>query len=354
MSSSRPRILVVDDVDDNVFTLERRLKQFLNPEITSAENGRVALEKLRAQAFDLVLLDIQMPEMDGVAVLDQMKSDMSLRELPVIMVSAIDDFQTVLRCIKLGADDYVQKPFNADLLRARVETALERKRLRDQEGLFVEQLRGEKARVNELLHSILPKAIVNELKTNARPLAKRHEDVAVLFCDIVGFTEYCERNPPEQVVAELETLVASFEQIVETHGLEKIKTIGDAFMATAGLLRYVENPALSAAECGLAMVEAANKHRSGWHVRVGVHQGPVVAGIMGQRSFVFDLWGDTVNVAARVAAEAEPDAVVVTGTMWPFLSRACQGRALGLVDLRGKGKTELVQCIGRSHKQPEL
>jgi adenylate cyclase len=186
MSSSRPRILVVDDVDDNVFTLERRLKQFLNPEITSAENGRVALEKLRAQAFDLVLLDIQMPEMDGVAVLDQMKSDMSLRELPVIMVSAVDDFQTVLRCIKLGADDFVQKPFNADLLRARVETALERKRLRDQEGLFLEQLREEKARVNELLHSILPKAIVNELKTNARPQVKRHEDVAVLFCDIVA------------------------------------------------------------------------------------------------------------------------------------------------------------------------
>src|SRR5215217_4531162 len=133
MAQSRPRILVVDDVEDNVFTLERRLKQFLDPEITSAGNGVVALEKLRAAPFDLVLLDVQMPEMDGVAALEQMKSDMSLREVPVIMVSAVDDFNTVLRCIKLGADDYVQKPFNADLLRARVETALERKRLRDQE-----------------------------------------------------------------------------------------------------------------------------------------------------------------------------------------------------------------------------
>ena len=95
------------------------------------------------------------------------------------------------------------------------------------------------------------------------------------------------------------------------------------------------------------MVDAANKHPAGWHVRVGVHQGPVVAGIMGKRSFVFDLWGDTVNVAARVAAEAEPDAVVVTGAMWPSLSRTCQGRALGLVDLRGKGKTELVRYLGR-------
>jgi adenylate cyclase len=347
MAQSRPRILVVDDVEDNVFTLERRLKQFLDPEITSAGNGAVALEKLRAAPFDLVLLDVQMPEMDGVAALEQMKSDMSLREVPVIMVSAVDDFNTVLRCIKLGADDYVQKPFNADLLRARVETALERKRLRDQEGLLVEQLREEKARVNELLHSLLPKSVVSELKAQGRPQARRHEDVAVLFCDIVGFTEYCDRNPPEQVVRELETLIAKFEEVVEAHGLEKIKTIGDAFMATAGLLQYVENPALSAAECGLAMVDAVSKHSAGWQVRIGLHQGPVVAGIMGKRSFVFDLWGDTVNVAARVAAEAEPHAVLVTGAMWPSLSRACQGRALGLVDLKGKGKTELVRYLGR-------
>jgi adenylate cyclase len=347
MSQSRPRILVVDDVEDNVFTLERRLKQFLEPEITTAGNGREALEKLRAAPFDLVLLDVQMPVMDGVAVLDQMKSDMSLREVPVIMVSAVDDFETVLRCIKLGADDYVQKPFNADLLRARVETALERKRLRDQESLFVEQLRDEKARVNELLHSLLPKSIVSELKAKGRPQARRHEDVAVLFCDIVGFTEYCDRNPPERVVAELETLVTTFEEIVETHELEKIKTIGDAFMAAAGLLRFIENPALSAAECGLAMVDATRSHAAGWRVRVGIHQGPVVAGVMGKHSFVFDLWGDTVNVAARVASEAEPDAVLVTGAMWPSLSRTCQGRALGLVDLKGKQKLELVRYLGR-------
>ena len=95
------------------------------------------------------------------------------------------------------------------------------------------------------------------------------------------------------------------------------------------------------------MVDATHKHSANWRVRVGIHQGPVVAGVMGKRSFVFDLWGDTVNVAARVASEAEPDAVLVTGATWPFLSRACQGRALGLVDLRGKGKTELVRYLGR-------
>ncbi len=347
MAEKRPRILIVDDNDDNVFTLDRRLKQFAEAEIVSAGNGRLALERLQAQPFDLVLLDMQLPEMDGLAALEQMKSDMSLRDIPVFMVSAVDDFDTVLRCIKLGAVDYVQKPFNADLLRARVETALERKRLRDREEIFLEQLKAEKARVNDLLHSLLPKSVVSELKTNAHPQPKRHDDVAVLFCDIVGFTEYCDRNPPERVVADLEALVSAFEAVVESHGLEKIKTVGDAFMATAGLLRYVENPAMAAAECGLAMVEAAMRHAQGWQVRVGVHHGPVVAGVMGKRSFVFDLWGDTVNVAARVAAEAEPGTVLVTGAMWPMLSRTCQGRALGLVELKGKGKIELVRYLGR-------
>jgi class 3 adenylate cyclase len=263
------------------------------------------------------------------------------------MVSAVDDIETVLKCIQLGAEDYVQKPFNPDLLRARVEAALERKRLRNQEAGFLAQLQAEKTRVNDLLHSVLPRSVVSELKASGRLVPRRHDDVAVLFCDLVGFTEYCDRNAPEAVVGKLESLVEAFEAIVERHGLEKIKTIGDAFMATAGLLRYVENPAFAAAECGLAMAEAAKTHDSGWQVRVGIHQGPVVAGVLGKKSFVFDLWGDTVNVAARAAAEAEPGAVVVTGAMWPFLDGACQGRSLGRIDLKGKGKTELVRYLGR-------
>jgi class 3 adenylate cyclase len=347
MAERPPRILIVDDVDDNVYTLQRRLNQFGKSENLAAANGREALEKLRAEPVDLVLLDVQMPEMDGMAVLGQMKADMSLRDIPVIMVSALDDMETVLRCIKLGAEDYVQKPFKAELLRARVEAALERKRLRDHEKEFLAQLQAEKGRVNDLLHSVLPKSVVSELKASGRLRPRRHEDVAVLFCDIVGFTEYCDRNPPETVVANLESLVDHFEAIVERHGLEKIKTIGDAFMATAGLMRYIDNPALAAADCGLAMVDAAKSHEAGWQVRIGIHCGAVVAGVLGKKSFVFDLWGDTVNVAARVAAEAEPGSVVVTAAMWPFLSASGNGRALGAADLKGKGKTDLVRYLGR-------
>jgi adenylate cyclase len=343
MVGTRPKILIVDDVDDNIYTLQRRLKQFTAAEMLSCDNGEAALKLLAEQPADLVLLDVQMPRMNGLEMLGLMKSDMSLRDIPVIMVSAVDDFETVLRCIRLGADDYVQKPFNAELLRARVEAALDRKRLRDQEARFVQQLQVEKSFADQILHSILPRSIVSELRHEERPKPKRFHDVAVLFCDIVGFTEYCDRNSPEQVVGQLESLVSTFEKVVDAHGLEKIKTIGDAFMATAGLLEYVENPALRAACCGLAMVDAA--HDSEWQVRVGVHLGPVVAGVMGGKSFVFDLWGDTVNTAARVAAEAKPDQVLITGATWPFLNSSCQGRACGFVELKGKGLVELVQCV---------
>jgi len=347
MAETAPRILIVDDVDDNVFTLERRLRQFAKAATASAANGRLALERLRAEPFDLVLLDVQMPEMDGMAVLEQLRADMALRHIPVIMVSAVDDFEVVLRCIKLGAEDYVQKPFNAELLRARVEAALDRKRMRDQEAGFLAQIQAEKTRANDLLHSILPRSIAAELKANGRIVPRRHDDVAVLFCDIAGFTEYCDRNPPEGVVAALEGLTHAFEAIADAHGLEKIKTIGDAFMATAGLMRFVDNPALAAAECGLAMTEAARAQGAGWEVRVGIHQGPVVAGVMGRRSFVFDVWGDTVNVAARVTAEAEPGTVAVTGALWPLLAAEGQGRALGAVALKGKGRIDLIRYLGR-------
>jgi adenylate cyclase len=345
MALPRPTILIVDDVDDNVFTLERRLRQFVDAEVRSAENGEAALSALSEKPVDLVLLDVHMPCMDGLEMLERMKADMGLRHIPVIMVSAVDDFDTVLRCIRLGADDYVQKPFNADLLRARVQAALERKRLQDQERRFVEQLQVEKGFSDQLLHSILPRSIVSELRRNDRPAPKRFDDVAVLFCDVVGFTEYCERNAPEKVVGELESLVAAFESLVDSHGLEKIKTIGDAFMATAGLTLFTENPALQAVCCGLAMVEAARRQGRGWPVRVGIHLGPVVAGVMGRTNFAFDLWGDTVNTAARVVAEAGPDEVLVTGPVWLFLRDACQGRARGLVELKGKGPIELVHCV---------
>ena len=132
MSDADAALLIVDDIDDNRFTLTRRLARQGYPNVTSAVDGRQALELLNSKPFDLVLLDIMMPNVNGYEVLAQMKASVSLRHIPVIMISAIDEIDSVIRCIELGAEDYLPKPFNPTLLRARVGACLERKRLHDQ------------------------------------------------------------------------------------------------------------------------------------------------------------------------------------------------------------------------------
>jgi class 3 adenylate cyclase len=344
LSEEGPALLIVDDNEDNRYTLTRRLKREGYSSLTEAENGQQALDRLAEARFDLVLLDIMMPVMNGYEVLERIKSDMTLRDIPVIMISAADELDSAVRCIEQGAEDYLPKPFNPALLKARIGASLEKKRLRDQEASYLKQIQSEKKRADDLLHATLPTAAVHELKTTNQVRPRRFEEVTVLFCDIVGFTSYCDTHAPEEVVAHLQALVSAFEDIIEGHGLEKIKTIGDAVMATAGLLQYVEEPAMASVRCGLDMVSAAPELEPGWDVRVGIHMGPVVAGVIGRTQYMFDLWGDTVNIAARIVDQAEPRTVLASDTAWRHLQGRCKGSSKGLVDLKGKGRLDLIQC----------
>lgn len=339
-------ILIVDDDEMNRYTLARRLRREGYQDLTEAADGIAALALLRSRPFDLVLLDVMMPGMNGYEVLRTLKSDPVLRGIPVIMISALDAVDGAVRCIELGAEDYLPKPFNPVLLRARVGASLDKKRLRDQEAAHLDQIRREQERSERLLHAILPPGAISELKATDRVAPRRYENVAVLFCDIVDFTAYCDRNPPEQVVAELQSLVETFEAIVAHHGLEKIKTIGDALMATAGLLERIEDPLPASIRCGLDLVAAARQAKPGWGVRVGIHHGPVVAGVIGRRQFLFDLWGDTVNTAARITACANANSVFLSAALWQRIQDRCRARSQGLYELKGKGPLELVECEG--------
>ncbi|MCF8468356.1 MAG: response regulator [Sneathiella sp.] len=344
MNPEDARILVVDDNEDNRFTLVRRLKRSGYVQIETAVDGRDALAKLGSAPFDLVLLDIMMPGMDGYEVLEYLKKDMSLRHVPVIMISAADQLESVVKCIELGAEDFLPKPFNATLLRARVSASLEKKGLRDQEQAYRAQIIAEKKRTDDLLHSIIPASAVQELKLTGVVTPRHYDGVAILFCDIVGFTAYCDRNLPETVVAHLQALIEAFEEIVDGFGMEKIKTIGDAFMATSGLLRKVDAPLLTAVRCGLEMSRIARTTEPNWEVRVGIHCGPVVAGIVGKQQFLFDVWGDTVNIAARLVEHGAPGTVAMTATAWQEIQDECHARSLGVIDIKGKGKLDVVEA----------
>ena len=344
MSEDGPVLLVVDDNEDNRYTLTRRLKRRGYDNVVTAAHGRHALDLLAARPFDLVLLDIMMPEMDGYEVLETMKADSKLRDVPVVMISALDEIDSVVRCIELGAEDYLSKPFNPTLLHARVGACLEKKRLRDQEAAYLERLESERKRSDDLLRAILPAGAVQEMKATDGVRPKRFEDVAVLFCNIVDFTEYCDRHPPEQVIAELETLVGRLEEIALKHELEKIKTSGASFLATAGLLHQVADPVLRATRCGLEIAAAA-RTEPGWQVRTGLHVGPVVAGVVSSRQLLYDLWGDTVNTAARISEHADPGHVAMVGATWLQIRDRCRGRTLGPVKIEGKDEVELVECL---------
>jgi class 3 adenylate cyclase len=344
MSEDGPALLVVDDNEDNRYTLTRRLNRQGYENLTTAENGREALDLLAKQSFDLVLLDIMMPVMNGYEVLEHIKSDMALRDIPVIMISAVDEMESIVRCIKAGAEDHLPKPFNAALLKARIGASLEKKRLRDQEASYLKQIEVEKKRADDLLHATLPAAAVHELKATNVVRPRRFEDVAVLFCDVVGFTSYCDKHTPEEVVSHLQALVTEFEEVTAKHGLEKIKTVGDAFMATAGLLQHVEAPAVASVRASFDMVAAARQLEAGWDVRVGIHMGPVVGGVIGRKQYLFDIWGDTVNIASRIVDQADPGAVLVSATLWRNLGDLFRGSSKGMVELKGKGDLELIQC----------
>ena len=338
------RVLVVDDNEINRDMLRRRLEREGHT-VRCAENGRQALEMLRAEACDLVLLDILMPDINGYQVLEAMKGDPELRHVPVIMISALDEIDSVVRCIEIGAEDYLPKPFNPVILRARLGASLEKKRLRDREVVHLRQIEEEKKKSDELLHVILPHDIVEELKANSFVMPRRHDDVAVLFCDIVGFTPYSASRQPEEIVAALQQLFEAYEELAARHDMYKIKTIGDSFMSTAGLLQPVGNPVANAARCGLEMVEVARRLPAGWDVRVGIHVGPVVAGVVGRKQYLYDLWGDTVNTAARVESHGAKAGVSVSATAWERIRGVARGESLGRMPVKGKGEMEIFRVL---------
>ena len=345
MADPSHAILIVDDDEFNRTILSRGLAREGYANVNESDNGRDALAILRQRPFDLVLLDVMMPGMDGYEVLKIMKSDMALRDVPVVMISALDDTESVVRCVELGAEDYLPKPFNPTLLRARIGASLARKGARDQEAAYLQMIETEKKLSEEMLRGVLPPGAIRELRATNEVRPRRYESVAVLFCDIVGFTAYCDSNPPEKAIAELQALVERFEIVVARHGLEKIKTSGDALLATAGLLQEVDDPLGASVRCGLDLVRAAADTAPHWGVRVGIHYGPVIAGVIGRRQFLFDLWGDTVNVAARIMQCAGVNSVCMSTAIWMRIRHRCAARSQGVFDLKGKGRVEIVQCL---------
>jgi len=336
------RVLVVDDNESNRDLLARRLRQD-GHEVMSVASGLVALEVLKGETFDLILLDLLMPGMNGLDVLLRLKADERWYQIPVIVVSGLNETGAVLKCIEAGADDYLPKPCDIVLLRARINACLERKRWRERERAYLAEIREEKAKSDRLLRNILPAAIVERLNDGETIIADRFDAVSILFADIVGFTPVAASMTPARLVDRLDRIFSEFDMLATRLGVEKIKTIGDAYMAAAGLPEPRHDHAEAIAEFALGILEALERLNGDGgpelKVRIGIHIGPVVAGVIGRRKFIYDVWGDTVNVASRLEANGLPDRIQVSPEVREALSHRFSFEERGLVTLKGKGET---------------
>jgi class 3 adenylate cyclase len=336
-SAVSSHILVVDDNASNRDLLSRRLARE-GYRVTAAESGEAALTLTVAEGFDLVLLDLMMPGLSGFEVLCRLKADVRTSHLPVVMISALDELDSAVRCIAAGAEDYLPKPFNPVVLRARIGASLEKKRLLD-------ELRAEKERSEALLLNILPRSVVERMRRGEMVIADRIPEATILFADLVDFTSVSAGLAPEQTVKLLGELFSEFDDLAMRHGLETIKTIGDGYMVTGGILDERPESAIAVAEMALSMLDAVKVASrtidEELQLRIGIHTGgPVIAGVLGTHKIAYDVWGDAVNTAKRMETYGLPGSVHVSAATRKALGNAFRFESRESLHVKGKGPME--------------
>ena len=329
---TKARLLVADDNKVNRLLLTRSL-ELQGHSVASAENGRVALEMLRGEAFDLLLLDIEMPEMDGFQVLEQLLADRALRDLPVIVTSSLEGIANLVRCIELGAEDYLGKPVNPVLLKARIGASLEKKRLRDQQ--------------KELVRRFATPEVAQDLQNSGFALGGHRLNGTVMFSDIRGFTSMVESQPPEETIELLNTYYTLMFDAISGHGGVVNQMVGDGLMAIFGAPLPLADHAGSAVRAALEMIEMLEllnvdrvaAGRPAIRIGIGIATGEMIAGYTGtQHRATYTCIGDAVNLAARLEAHTKEAqrAILIDGATRSALAADVAVEPLGAVPIKGK------------------
>lgn len=334
------RILIVDDQEANVILLQRMLRGAGFVSIASTTHPEEVCELHRENRYDLILLDLVMPGMDGYQVMEGLKQIETDGYLPVLVITAEPEHK--LRALNGGAKDFVTKPFDLAEVLTRVYNMLEVRLLHLETRSLYDQIVAEQEVSEGLLLNVLPRSVADRLKVNVGVIADSFPDVTVLFADIVGFTKLSEGMSPLSLVALLNEVFTLFDGIVETRGLEKIKTIGDAYMAAAGISVPAVDHAARAAHMALDTIAALDRfnleHGCALQARVGIHSGAVVAGVIGKHKFIYDLWGDAVNTASRMESQGIAGRAQISEATRDRLNGEFQLEERGAIDIKGKGE----------------
>ena len=334
--------------DDDVISRKilRRLLEQDGHEVRAAADGREALQLFAAESCDVVLLDVVMPELDGISVLEQLKGTPGCEHVPVIMISAVDETDSVVRCIEIGADDYLSKPFNAVILRARINAGLAKKRLHDLE----------RVRVHDVFTRFLPEHVVDDV------LARTDDDLrlggastvgTVMFTDLRGFTSFSERRPPELVIDALNRYFDETSDAILEHGGTLVAYRGDGFLAVFGAPIEVEDHADRALASAREMLDVRLPRFNTWlrenglgedvRMGIGLNSGPFMSGNVGSlRRLEYTVHGDTVNTASRIEGMTKTvggPILLAESTRHALLRPPTDLQHVGEFDVRGRDST---------------
>jgi class 3 adenylate cyclase len=339
----RGLVLVVDDDEANR-TLLRDPLETHGHEIIEAENGEQALQQVARRQPDVILLDVMMPKMDGFEVCRRLKKDGKTAHIPILMVTALSDRGDRLLGIHAGANDFLNKPLDIQDVSLRVGNAVYTKHLFD-------RLQAEQERSEQLLLNILPRPIAERMKQGEVNLADQHPDATVLVADLVGFTALAAHIGPDQVVYLLNEIFSGFDLLAEKHGLEKIKTVGDAYMVAGGIPLPRPGHAEAVADLALDLMAEIEKFNRAYNtsirLRIGISTGSVIAGVIGRRKFAYDLWGETVNLACRLESFGQAGSILVSDLTYERLKDKYRLDGSQTIEIRGRGKERVHTLLSR-------
>jgi adenylate cyclase len=324
-------ILIIDDDHKN----QKGLKEILSGggnNILLADSIDTALPLLKQKEIGILLINIDNPFFGGIELLQSLKEISSVKNMYKIVLTADSSSGAkMVKGLNEGAVDYITIPFNPNLIQAKIEVF---------KSLFYKD-----QRINQLLNNIFPATVLEDLSANKAFSPRRFENGIVLFTDFVDFSSKAKDIKPIRLLKKLEYYFNQFDVIIERYKLEKIKTIGDAYMALAGVTEHHEEPAIRACLAAIEIRDflrneqdiARAMNRDFWEIRVGLHMGPLVAGIIGSSKISFDVWGDTVNIAARAEQGTKPGHITITKEIANQVSEYMNLDPRGAVNIHKRG-----------------
>ena len=352
----KAKILIVDDLPANVLLLERMLGEAGYETVTSTLDPRAVHALHETNRYDLILLDLQMPRMDGFEVMEGLKDIETAGYLPVLVITAQPDHK--LRALRAGARDFISKPFDVAEVLTRVHNMLEvrllhvdiRRKNAELKTLF-DQVVAERKLSERLALHVPPDSIAARLQARPDVTADSFADVSVVIADIVGFAELTPAVSPEQLALLVDEIFTGFDGLAKARGVKKIKTLGNSYMAAAGVPVAAGDHATRAAHLSLDMVDALDRFNArrghSLQVRIGIASGAVVAGVIGKRLYLYDVWGDAVNVASRMESHGVAGRVQVSESTRELLGDPFLLEERGALEVEGKGEMKTWFVGGR-------